>query len=70
MTKYVECAASDVPESVRFDTNRRDQGQIVEISWGDYPQGRSENGPGDAYKRRIDHSTGKTTFYRRIDAES
>jgi len=62
--KYVRCNESDVPERVRFDVPRANQGQIVEIAYGGF--GRYEHDVGDPYKRVIDRSIGPDAaiYYR------
>ena len=59
---YTECDAADVPAGVRFDTPRRNQGQIVTYSYG--TTGRGEAGYGDPYMMRHDASDGEVTHYR------
>lgn len=63
--RYVPCALAEIPDGVTFHVLRQDQGQTVEVAWGDY--GRAEHGPGDPWKRVIDRSEGPTpTYYRRV----
>lgn len=52
-----------VPDGIRFDTLARDQGQIVEYSYGIF--GATEAGSCDPYMRIIDHSDGSYMFYKR-----
>lgn len=59
---YVECREGDVPEGVRFDTPRINQGQIVEYCYGTF--GRSEAGYGDPFRLIIDHSNNSRTYYK------
>lgn len=61
--KYVQCDQADIPEGITFHVLRRDQGQIIEVAWGDY--GRAEHGPGDPYKRITDRSNRSVRYYRR-----
>ena len=63
--RYIQISASEIPDRVRFDTPRRNQGQIVTVSYGGV--GRGEHGPGDLYKRVTDASNRTTTYYRRSD---
>lgn len=67
---YTECAAADVPAAIRFDTPRRNQGQIVTYSYG--TTGRGEAGRGSPYMSRHDASCGEHTVYRRtwVDARA
>jgi hypothetical protein len=53
----------EVPEGVRFDTPRRNQGQIVEVAYGTL--GRAEAGSCDPYMEVIDRSSGERRTYRR-----
>lgn len=43
-TRYEIIPESDLPEGLRFDVPRRDQGQIVEVAYADHPTCRSEAG--------------------------
>lgn len=61
-SKYIEISASRIPGNVRFDVPRRNQGQHVEVAFGGF--GRYEHDDGDQYKRIVDRSTGRTTYYR------
>ena len=68
---YTKIDKSQIPAGVRFDTPRRNQGQIVEVSYGTF--GRYEAGAGDPYKRCIDHSEGglaTASYYRRIETRA
>lgn len=67
MTDYVKISKSEVPSNVRFDTPRRNQGQIVVVSYGGY--GRSEHDVGDDYKRVTDLSDNSVEYYRLRKAE-
>lgn len=65
--RYVPCSLSDIPEGVTFHVLARDQGQIVEVAWGEF--GAAEHGPGDPWKRVVDRSEGPTpTYYRRAQS--
>lgn len=66
--QYVVCHESDIPSGVTFDVPRHLQGQIVEIAYGDF--GRDGGANGDPYKRVTDRSTGRVTYYRRVEAQS
>lgn len=57
----------EVPIGVRFDTPGRNQGQIVEISFGTF--GRSEAGSIDPYMNVTDHSDGTSRTYKRRNIE-
>jgi hypothetical protein len=57
--------AAELPLRLRFDTPRRNQGQIVEVSYGTF--GRAEADSCDPYMLVTDHSDGTTSFYRRRD---
>lgn len=45
-----------IPGDIHWDTPRRNQGQIIEVSYGTF--GRGEADEGDLYRRTIDHSLG------------
>ena len=66
MIEYVECAESDIPADVRFDTPRQNQGQIVTESYGGPASERDEHDYGDPWCRRHDASDGSTKYYRRV----
>jgi len=53
----------EVPAGVRFDVPRRNQGQIVEVSFGTF--GRAEADSIDPYMRVTDHSDGQRRTYKR-----
>jgi len=53
----------EVPEAVRFDTPRRNQGQIVQVSFGTF--GAAEADTVDPYMRVTDHSDGQRRTYKR-----
>ena len=57
--------AWEVPEGIRFNTLGRDQGQIVEVSYGTFS--RAEAGPDDRYQRVTDFSDApiRAHFYKR-----
>lgn len=61
---YVPCSEADIPEGIRFDTPRSNQGQMVEVSYGTF--GRAEAGPGDPYERDIDHADGTVEYFRLV----
>ena len=61
-TTYERCAEAEVPDGVRFDVPRRNQGQIVEVAYGGFDQ--AEHDVGDPYKRVHDQSDRSTTYYR------
>ena len=65
-THYAPCPETDIPSSVRFDTPRSHQGQIVEVSYADWPRSRSEAGPGSLYRRTVDRSDRSIAFARRV----
>lgn len=52
--KYTETPAASVPNTVRFDTPARFQGQIVEVAYGG--NSRHEHDDGAPWKRVIDRS--------------
>lgn len=58
--EYVPCAKESIPDKVRFDVPRRNQGQTVEVAYGGF--GRSEHDEGDLYKRVHDRSLGPEAF--------
>lgn len=64
---YAPCVEADIPAGVQFTTPRRNQGQIVEVSYGGF--GRSEFGFGDPYRHRIDRSDGSSEYARWVKAE-
>jgi hypothetical protein len=53
----------EVPKGIRFDTLRRDQGQIVEYSYGTF--GRAEARRDDPYMAVVDHHDGSSMVYKR-----
>lgn len=59
---YTPCRESDIPDGIRFDVARHNQGQIVEVAYGGH--GRAEHCVGDAYKRVTDKSDGSVSYYR------
>lgn len=67
-TKYVPCAAHEIPAKVRFDVPGQNQGQIIEVAYGGF--GAAEHGDGDDYKRVHDRSIGPAaiTYYRAVEA--
>lgn len=66
---YRAIPESEIPDGVRFDVTRRNQGQIIEVAYGG--KSRYEHGEGDRYQRVLDRSMGPDayTFYRRVDAQ-
>jgi hypothetical protein len=65
--RYVECRLEDIPDGITFHVLPQDQGQIVEVAWGDF--GNAEHGPGDPFKRIVDRSEGPTpTYYQRVES--
>lgn len=71
--RYVRTTADKIPEGVRFDTPRQNQGQIVEVQYGTHS--RYEAGPGDPWKKVVDRSLGigelgRVEYFRLVtDAE-
>lgn len=64
--KYVECWEREIPEGVRFDVPRRNQGQMIEVAYGGF--GRYENDEGAPYKRVTDRGEGGgTQFFRFVE---
>lgn len=53
----------EIPAGIRFDTPQRNQGQIVEVSYGTF--GRAEAGTIDPYMSVHDRSDGSYRVYRR-----
>jgi hypothetical protein len=69
-TTYQQVPASEIPATIRWDVARRDQGQIVEVAYADYPAGRYEASVGSPYKRITDQSEPigapeRVLYYRR-----
>lgn len=62
---YRQIDASEVPERIRFDTPRRNQGQGVEYAYALATFGRGEADEGDLYMRRRD-SDGTVTYHVRV----
>lgn len=58
----------EVPAEIRFDVPARNQGQIVEVSYGTFDRG--EAGSADPYMQVHDHSDGSHRIYKRqrVDA--
>jgi hypothetical protein len=68
--KYERIPASEVPQGLRWDVPRQNQGQIVEVAYADYPTCRSEAARGSAYERATDQSEPigapeRVLYYRR-----
>jgi hypothetical protein len=63
--KYVRCPAAAVPDRIRFDVPRRNQGQIVEVAYG--TSGRGEADRGDPFMRVVDLSDGLPPDYYRLE---
>ena len=64
MAKYEIVKAAEVPSGVRWAVPRKNQGQIVEVAYGDLG---SEPEAGDPWMRIVDSSErGPPTYYRRI----
>ena len=59
--KYVPIDASQIPDDVRFDIPRRNQGQIVLVAYGG--DSRGEHDEGDPYMRVVDQSEGQEAAY-------
>lgn len=64
--QYVKTDRSALPESLRFDTPAHNSGQIVEVSYADYPTGADEACYGSAYKRVHDRSDNTTEYFRLV----
>jgi len=64
--KYIPCNESDIPPNVRFDVPPRNQGQAVEVAYGDIGRG-GPNDVGDPWKRVTDRSLGGgSDYFRRV----
>lgn len=61
MTRYIRCDEKSIPQGVRFDVPRRNQGQFIEVAYGDF--GHSPNDDGDPWKRVRDE-LGNVRYYR------
>ena len=61
---YIECRYVTIPADVRFDTPTRNQGQMIEVSYGGFC--RSEHDDGDIYKRVVDRTNphAAPTYYQ------
>lgn len=53
---YTPITPNQVPDGLRFDVPRRNQGQIVEVAYGGPMSQRSEHDEGAPYKRVTDAS--------------
>jgi hypothetical protein len=53
----------EVPGLVRFDTPGRNQGQVIEVSYGTF--GEYEACENDPYMNVLDHNTGESRTYQR-----
>lgn len=62
---YVQIDPSLIPDKVRFDVPRRNQGQTVEVAYGGFD--RSEHDEGDMYERITDRSTGGIKYSKRVE---
>lgn len=60
--EYVE--VDSVPAGIRFDTPRRNQGQIVIVSYGGPAEYRGEHDEGSPYMSCHDQSVGENHTYR------
>lgn len=67
MTSYQAIPESEVPSKARFDTPRRNQGQIVEVAYADWPPQAGEAGPGSKYRMTVDRSDGRVWYAVRRD---
>jgi hypothetical protein len=65
--RYTPCSATDIPEGVRFDIPRRNQGQTIEVAYGGFS--RAGHDEGDDYRRTLDRSTGETTYARLVESD-
>lgn len=59
-TRYLETDERAIPAGIMWDTPRANQGQIIEVSYGDF--GRGLRGHGDRYRRVTDRSDGSVTY--------
>ena len=64
--EYIPCDLADIPNGVRFDVPRQNQGQIVEVAYGVI--GRAPGERGDAWKSVTDRSISTTPKYYRLVA--
>lgn len=67
--EYISCQAGDIPAGVRWTTPRRNQGQIVTVSYGGF--GKGEMDEGDPYMSRQNASLpsghkGREEFFRLV----
>lgn len=65
MTRYIPIPESEVPDGLRFWTPKRNEGQMVQVSYAE-PGQRSEPDEGAMYRRTVDLSTRLTTYSRRV----
>lgn len=68
---YQQVQANEVPEGIRFDVPARNQGQIIEVAYGDRMELKAENDAGAPWKRVTDTSLPpshpeRVTYYRRV----
>lgn len=63
---YVPCPESAIPAAARFDTPAANQGQIVTVSYADWPPSRYEADAGSRFRRTFDASD-RSTSYARLD---
>lgn len=72
-TEYRRVTERDVPTNLIWVTPRRNQGQIVEVSFSNgIPAGRRVNyeaDDGDPWMRSVDRSDNTVRFYRATTAE-
>jgi hypothetical protein len=59
---YQEIDETQVPDGVRFDVPRRNQGQMIEVAYGGFGAGPWDDG--DLYKRVKDRTAPTTRFYQ------
>lgn len=68
---YQQVQANEVPKGIRFDVPARNQGQIIEVAYGDRMAVTAENDAGAPWKRVTDTSLPpghpeRVTYYRRV----
>jgi hypothetical protein len=67
MKRYVPCHKSQIPEGIRFMVPSENQGQIIEVAYGDF--GNDIPCHGAPYQRILDQSIGPAAlrYYVLVD---
>ncbi len=61
---YTKIDESELPDGLRFDVPRMNQGQNIEAAYAAWPTTRYEAGVGDKYKRVTNRVNQTITYYK------